>query len=297
MEADWDVVIVGRSYAGLSAALPLARMRRSVLVIGSGGPRNSAVLHTHGLLTRDGASPDDLMAAAEADLAKYPSVELVDGHVTALEREDDGFRVTFDGRTSTATKVILATGVNDDPLPIPGLAEHWGRGVFTCPFCDGYEHQDLPLAVVGDPVRGAHGVRLLAALSDRVTLYAARPGPRRGGHARRVRRRGRRSARSCESSATAARSPTSSWPTARASPPPPCSSPPSPTRTTSSRWPLGCSIDDVGQVIVDATGRTDVAGVWAVGDVTTMFHQMSIALAHGTAAGADCAKELILGLV
>ena len=296
MEADWDVVIVGRSYAGLSAALPLARMRRAVLVIGAGGPRNAAVLHTHGLLTRDGASPDDLMAAAEADLAKYPSIELVDGHVTALEREDDGFRVTFDGRTSTATKVILATGVNDDPLPIPGLAEHWGRGVFTCPFCDGYEHQDLPLAVVGDPVRGAHGVRLLAALSDRVTLYAPDLAAdvaatlKASGVAvderEVVRVIGDGSAITDLELADGTRQPTAAVFV---------SGMPHPNNQLAVA--LGCTIDDVGQVVVDATGRTDVAGVWAVGDVTTMFHQMSIALAHGTAAGADCAKELILGLV
>lgn len=171
MEPDWDVVVVGRfSFAGLSAALTLGRMRRAVLEIGAGGPRNEAVHHTHNLLTRDGGNPNDLVQVAEDELSKYPSVEPVDGRVTEIETVDGGFRVVFEGRTSSAAKVVLATGVNDDPPPIPGLADHWGRGVYTCPFCDGYEHADQPVTVLGDPQFVPHTARLLHAVTDHVTI-------------------------------------------------------------------------------------------------------------------------------
>jgi thioredoxin reductase len=294
MEADWDVVVVGRSFGGLSAALSLGRMRRSVLVIGSGGPRNSLVLHAHGLLTRDGANPNQLVAAAEADLAKYPSVELVDGRVTALEGADGGFQVLFDGRTSTATKVVLATGVNDDPVSIPGLADHWGRGVFTCPFCDGFEHQDLPLAVVGDPLMGSHLARLLTALSDRVTLYANNVAPdvrtTLDGASVSVEERevvrviGDGSVVTALELFDGTRNPTGAVFAAGR-----------PRPNNQLALALGCNVDDLGYVIIDATGRTTVAGVWAAGDLTSMRHQMSVAIAQGNTAAADCAMALILG--
>jgi thioredoxin reductase len=294
MGADWEVVVVGRSFAGLSAALTLGRMRRSVLVIGSGGPRNSAVLQAHGLLTRDGANPNQLVIAAEADLDSYPSVELIDGRVTALNGENGRFQVRFEGRTSTASKVILATGVNDDPVPIPGLAEHWGRGVFTCPFCDGFEYQDLPLAMVGDPLLAAHGARLLRALSDRVTLYASGL----GADVRAtlvaadiaiedravVRVVGDGSVVSALELDDGTRNPTAAVFAASMAHP-----------NNQLAMTLGCSVEDLGYVTVDATGRSSVDGVWAAGDLTTMRHQISIAVAQGTIAAADCAMDLILG--
>jgi thioredoxin reductase (NADPH) len=294
MEHDWEVVIVGRSFAGLSAALLLGRVRRSVLVVGSGGPRNEAVLHAHGFLTRDGADPNDLVATAEADLAKYPSVQLVDGRVTTLRPVEDGFRVTFDGRASTAGKVILATGVNDDPVPIPGLAEHWGRGVFTCPFCDGFEHQDLPLAVVGDPTLASHGARLLTALSEEVTLYASglAPDERSVLEGAGVRVDGREVVRVVgdRTKVTALELADGTLvPTGAVF----AAGMPHPNNQLALE--LGCAIDDLGFVSVDGTGRTDVAGVWAAGDVTSMRHQISLAVAQGTNAAADVARVLLLG--
>jgi thioredoxin reductase len=293
MEPDWDVVVVGRSFAGLSAALTLGRVRRAVLVIGSGGPRNEAVLHAHGLLTRDGANPNDLVAAAEADLARYPSVELVDGRVSDLVRDGAAFRVSFDGRTSSAATVILATGVNDDPPPIPGLAEHWGRGVFTCPFCDGFEHQDLRLAVVGDPAMAPHLARLLTAVSDQVTVHARglAPDVAAGLAASGVGVDGREIVRVVGDGATVTGlemgdgtvEPAGAVFVAGM-----------PHPNSQLAVALGCSVDDLGYVTIDEAGRTDVAGVWAAGDVTTTRHQMSFAIAQGTSAAADCAKALIL---
>lgn len=293
MQPDWDVVVVGRSFAGLSATLTLARMRRSVLVIGRGGPRNEAVVHAHGLLTRDGADPNDLVAAAVADVARYPTVELVDGRVTAIDGEAGGFRVTFDGRMSTAATVILATGVNDDPLPIPGLAEHWGRGVFTCPFCDGFEHRDLPLAVVGVPSIVPHVARLLTAVSDQVTVYAALEGEVTAtlgadgvtvDDREIVRVVGDGTAVTSLDLADGATVKTGALFMARL-----------PHPNNQLAHGLGCIVDEMGFVTTDAMGRTNVDGVWAAGDLTTMHHQIAIAIAQGATAGSDCVRALILG--
>lgn len=293
MNADWEVVIVGRSFAGLSAALTLGRMRRAALVIGTGGPRNESVAHAHGLLTRDGANPNDLIAIAEADLAKYPSVELVDARVTSIERHDEMFRVHFDRGMSTASNVILATGVNDNPPPTPGLADHWGRGVYTCPFCDGYEHHDEPVAVVGDPDFTAHVARMLTAVTDQVTVYGdiddnARAELRAAG----IAADGRAVARVIGDGAHVTGVELADGSLHKVSA---VFTAGLPSPNTELAATLGCRLDDHGFVAVDATHQTSIAGIWAAGDATTMHHQMSIAIAQGSIAGAACVARLLFG--
>ena len=171
-EVDWDVLVVGRSYAGLSTALTFGRSRRAALVVGEGGPRNASVAHVHGTLTRDGAEPGTLIATGEAELERYETVRLVTDRVHAIERVQGGFRARVGPSSVTARAVVLATGVADDPLPIRGLADHWGRGVFTCPYCDGWEHHGERLAVVAPRPFGPHLARLLTLWTDDVVLCA-----------------------------------------------------------------------------------------------------------------------------
>lgn len=119
MSVGWDVLIIGRSYAALSAALNLGRARRSVLVVGNGGPR------THGLITQDGAAPGDIITAAEKELDTYPTVELVDDRVTTLAVVDGGFRASIGKRTSTASTVIRHWRQRQ-PAPHPRTARALG---------------------------------------------------------------------------------------------------------------------------------------------------------------------------
>lgn len=295
---DWDVLVIGRSFAGLSAALMVGRARRSVLVVGQGGPRNEAVAHAHGLLTQDGARPGDILATAEAQLARYPNVELVDARVTSLERTSGaspGFLASIGGRPTTARTVVLATGVNDDPPAIAGLADHWGRGVFTCPFCDGWEHQDLHLAVVGDAAFGPHVAQLLrSGWTDRVSLFVGPLDPEvgEGLRSRGVEVDDRAVTRvvgdgehvtafelddgsSTEVGAVFV---------ARL-----------PIPNTGLATALGAEVDDFGFLVTDEQRTTTVPGLWAVGDVRTRMHQMSIAIADGTLAGAGVAALLLSG--
>lgn len=296
MEAthDWDALVVGRSYAGLSAALNLGRARRSVLVAGRGGPRNEAVRHVHGLLTRDGAAPGDIIAAAEAELERYPTVELVDTRVTALAAIDaghGGFRASFDRGVATAATVVLATGANDDPPPVPGLAERWGRGVFTCPYCDGFEHADTHLAVLGDAALVPHLSRVVTAWSDRVTALSGDldPAARADLEAHGVRVEDRPVARLTGEGpslavvlADGAEVPVGAVFVARL-----------PTPNNGLAVELGCEVDANGFVLVDDFRRTTVPGVWAIGDVIPMRNNMAMGIADGVLAAVQVNGALL----
>lgn len=152
---DADVIIVGAGPAGLSAALVLARACRSVLVFDHGHPRNGSATALHGYLTRDGVSPHDFRAIAREELARYERVRIVDLEVTDARCEDGHFQVTtIDEQRFSSRKLLLATGVVDNVPDIPGLREMYGRTVFHCPYCDGYEVRGKRLAVYGCEERG-----------------------------------------------------------------------------------------------------------------------------------------------
>lgn len=291
---DWDVLVVGRSFAGLSAALTLGRARRSVLAIGVGGPRNEAVAHAHGLLGHDHEDPNELVRTAEGQLGRYPNVALLEGRVTDLAAtgEGIGFRAAFDGQTTSARAVVLATGANDDPPPIAGLAERWGRGVYTCPFCDGWEHQDEPLAVVGDPAWVPHLAGLLrSGWTDRVTAFASlEPSAAAALRAQGVRVDDREVARiegdgdhvTAVVLADGERIEVGAVFTAKV-----------PHANAHLATALGADVDEWGFVVTDELRATTVAGLWAVGDVRTRMHQMALAIADGLTAGAAITQALV----
>jgi thioredoxin reductase len=154
--ASCDVVIVGGGPAGLSAALILARARRRVIVCDAGRPRNASAGALHGFLTRDGTPPFELRRLAREELARYDTVELFDTEVRDAICESAGFSVALaDGRRLRSRKLLLATGVVDHVPEIEGLQEMYGRSVFHCPYCDGWEMRDRPLAIYGRGERGA----------------------------------------------------------------------------------------------------------------------------------------------
>lgn len=146
----FEVVVVGGGPGGLSAALVLGRARRHVLVCDGGEYRNASSRALHGFITRDGTPPSEFLEIARGDLARYDNVHIERRQVVAATRVDAGFEVTLDDSTRvSARKIILATGVVDELPSIEGVAELLGRGVYHCPYCDGWEVRDLPLAVYG----------------------------------------------------------------------------------------------------------------------------------------------------
>jgi thioredoxin reductase len=160
----YDVVIVGAGPAGLSAALMLGRCRRSVLVCDTGRPRNAASRALHGFLTRDGTPPLELLALARAELQRYDTIALRQVEVVdAACAPDNRFDVTLaTGEQVRSRKLLLATGVVDNLPGIDGFSEFYGRSVFHCPYCDGWEIRDQPMAIYG---RGHRGVGLSLELT------------------------------------------------------------------------------------------------------------------------------------
>ena len=159
-----DCIIVGGGPAGLSAALILARCRRNVLVCDAGRPRNVRATAVNGFLTRDRCPPAEFLEIARTQLSPYPNIEWRKAEVVSAECDsDETFRVTLGNvETFTARSLVLATGVIDELPPLPGLDELYGRSVFHCPYCDGWECRDRRLAVYG---RGQSGMGLAAKLS------------------------------------------------------------------------------------------------------------------------------------
>jgi thioredoxin reductase len=160
----YDVIIVGGGPAGLSAALILGRSRRRVLVCDAGKPRNAASRAMHGFLTRDGIAPREFLDVAREQLRPYDTIELRHAVVSAAEcRSDTRFHVTLaDGAEVESRKLLIATGVADNLPGIPGFRELFGVSVFHCPYCDGWEVRDRPLAIYG---RGARGLGLSLELT------------------------------------------------------------------------------------------------------------------------------------
>ncbi len=159
---DFDAIVIGGSFAGLSAATQLARARRKVLVVDSGMPRNRFASASHGFLAQDGEPPRQILLKARHQLAAYPTVSFLDGRATSARRHYGGFSVAMENtRETTAKRLILATGVVDHLPAVPGLQERWGRTVFHCPYCHGYELGAGPIAVLAVGAVSMHHATML----------------------------------------------------------------------------------------------------------------------------------------
>lgn len=166
MDIHTDFAVIGGSYAGMSAALQLARARRQVTVIDAGLRRNRFVDEagstSHGFLSRDGVAPAQLWREARAQLLQYPTVRWIEGQAEQARVLPSG-ELAFEvgGQLLVARRVVLATGVRDALPAVPGLAERWGKSVFHCPYCHGYEVGGAAIGVIAaSPLAHHHGLML-----------------------------------------------------------------------------------------------------------------------------------------
>ena len=172
----YDVIVVGGGAAGLSAAIVLGRCRRRVFVCDVGQPRNQASRAVHCLLGHEGTPPSDLLVRARFELERYPTVELHAGRVTNISLSRHQFSVVCaEGSTLRARKVLLATGLTDDVPRLEGIERLYGRSVHHCPYCDGFEHRDQPLAVYGVGDKGAGLALMMKQWSSDVVLCTDGP--------------------------------------------------------------------------------------------------------------------------
>ena len=155
MDYMFDVIIVGAGPAGLSAALILGRCCRNVLICDSGHPRNLASHSLHGYLTRDGIEPAELLRLGREQLRPYTTVQLRSEEVAGARRVGDRFEIIINDEAISSRKLLLATGVVDRVPDIEGLKPLYGRSVFHCPYCDGWELRDQPISIYGREDRGS----------------------------------------------------------------------------------------------------------------------------------------------
>ncbi|WP_426699720.1 NAD(P)/FAD-dependent oxidoreductase [Rhodanobacter sp. Col0626] len=297
-KGDFDVIVVGGSYAGLSAALQLARARRRVLVVDAGQRRNRYARHSHGFLTQDGSEGSAIVAKGREQLLAYPTVTWHEGTAANAVVHEGGFQVTLqDGQLFQVHRLVLATGVIDELPPIDGLAERWGRHVFTCPYCDGYELAQGNIGVLASGPMALHQAMMLpdwgtvtlflndafepdeaqlAALVQRGVAIERTLVERIAGKAEVVLRDGR--TRPLDGlfvmGSTRAGSPLAEQ--------------------------LGCAFDQgpVGLCIrTNEQKASTVAGVYCCGDAARMFPGVANAVADGVMAGVAAHQSLIFGAV
>ena len=159
----FDVIIIGGSYAGLSAALTLGRATRNVLVIDAGKPCNRQTPHSHNFLTHDGDEPAAISKVAKAEVLKYPTVRFLEGKAISAKQIDRGFNVgTENSENFTARKILLATGLKDVLPDIKGLAECWAISAIHCPYCHGYEVKNEKIGLL---MNGEHAFEMAKTLN------------------------------------------------------------------------------------------------------------------------------------
>ncbi|OPG06444.1 thioredoxin reductase [Streptomyces sp. GKU 895] len=164
----YEVIVIGGGAAGLSAALVLGRARRRTLVVDAGEPRNAPSAHLQGYLTRDGMSPAEFLARGREEVARY-GVELVRDRVVEVA---EGFAVTLEsGRTLTARRLVIATGLKDELPAVPGVAERFGKDVLHCPYCHGWEVRDQAFGVLATTPLSVHQALMVSQWSKDVTFF------------------------------------------------------------------------------------------------------------------------------
>lgn len=176
----YDVVIVGGGAAGLSAAQMLGRARRSVLLIDGGEPRNAPAEAVHGFLSRDGINPAELLKVGRTEVQSYGG-RILDGRVVAVERERlNGEHGAFEVRLQDGTalestiqgrRLLITTGLVDGLPDIPGVQELWGKDVLHCPYCHGWEVQDLEIGILGTGPMAVFQALLFRQWSSNITLF------------------------------------------------------------------------------------------------------------------------------
>ncbi|MBO9205132.1 MULTISPECIES: NAD(P)/FAD-dependent oxidoreductase [Niastella] len=292
----YDVIIVGGSYAGLSAAMSLGRSLRKVLIIDSGLPCNRQTPHSHNFITHDGETPGAIANKAREQVLKYETVSIQQGIAVSATKKEDGFELaTKDGMVFSARKLLFATGVKDMMPAIPGFAECWGITVIHCPYCHGYEVKQEKTGIMSNGDIAFEFSKLINNLTKDLTLFTNGQSTlsseqREKLHTRNIEVVETEIAGFEHSNGILQRVLLKDGSAV-------------PLKAMYAKIPfvqhcdiplqLGCALTEQGYIAVDMLGRTNVAGVYAAGDNTVMMRAVSLAVAGGGMAGAGINKELV----
>jgi len=294
----YDAVVVGGSFAGLSAAMMLARARRRLLLVDAGQPRNRFAAASHGFLGQDGVAPVQIMREGLTQLARYPTVDFVHAEALTASLDEEGASLTLsDGAVVRARKLILATGVADE-LPLESMRPRWGVSVLHCPYCHGYEVRDRNLAVIANVPGAAHQALLLPDWGP-TTFYtqgAFEPSPE---EAAQLAARGVtiEPTSVVELLGDGAETRALRLADGREVPTGAVFTAPKTRMASPLAEQLGCAFADgmTGPYVrIDETQQTSVRGVFAAGDAASPMYNATLASAAGVMAGVAAHRALVL---
>jgi thioredoxin reductase len=292
----YDVIIIGGSYAGLSAAMALGRSLRKVLILDSGKPCNIQTPHSHNLITHDGHTPAEITAFAKEQVLQYEHVKFHNGLAIAGKKTGYGFEIkTENNEIFTAKKLVFATGIKDIMPDIDGFADCWGISILHCPYCHGYEVKNEKTAIMLNGDMGFEVTRLISNWTKDLVLFTNGTSTLTSKQTDKIRKhkieiieteidyiehqKGQvkyiilKDKSKVPVKAIYAR----------------------PVLTQHSDIPeaLGCELAENGLIKVDILQKTNVPGIYACGDNSSFGRALSVAIAAGSMAGAAANKELI----
>lgn len=284
MNQQFDVVIIGGSYAGLSAGMSLGRAIRNVLIIDSGNPCNKQTPHSHNFITHDGEKPAAIAAKAKEQVLKYPTIQFMEGKVTTVTGVNNNFIVNGDIHTK---KILFTTGVKDRMPDIEGFAECWGISVIHCPYCHGYEYRGQKTGIMANGEMATEFGTLITNWTDQLTIFTNGKSTMAEGNlnvvekeiAKVIHKKGYiEQIEFKDGSTTALDALYAKIPF---------------TQHSDIPGKLGCTINEHGFIVVDDFKKTTIPGIYAAGDNTTFMRSVSAAVAAGTLAGASIVKDLV----
>jgi thioredoxin reductase (NADPH) len=299
-DADRDCLIVGGGPAGLTAAIYLARFRRRTKIIDSGSSRASLIPRSHNFPGfPDGITGHEILSRLKAHAVRY-GVQEEHGKVVDLRERDDGLfaATTANGRTVTARRVILATGVVDQVPEIDGLKDHIAASLIRlCPVCDGFEVTEKPIAVYGPAERVLHKAVFLRGFSRDLTLLCTDNVGCPADMADALRKAGVELPVECvdtlraDGEAIVARMRSGKEKRFASIYAAMGSHPRSELYTE-----IGGRLTPEGCIDTDEHQRTSIRGVWAIGDVVDALDQMAVAIGHAAIATTDLHNSLTNGI-
>ncbi len=296
METNYDVIIIGGSYAGLQAGMTLGRSLRNVLIIDSGEPCNKQTPHSHNFLTRDGEPPAVIAAKAKEQLKEYATVSFFQDKAAYGMPYNAGFEIgTLSGKSFTARKLIFASGVKDIMPDIAGFAQCWGISALHCPYCHGYEVRNLPTGILANGDVAFEFAKLINNWTDKLTVFTNGKATLTGDQLLKLKAKqidvveaevkeilhqnGQinkilfTDGSELYINALYARLPL--------------------VQHCQITQQLGCQLLENGLIKVDEFGRTTIPGVYAAGDCVTVMRSVASAVATGSFSAAMINKELI----
>ncbi|TGV03548.1 NAD(P)/FAD-dependent oxidoreductase [Flavivirga rizhaonensis] len=293
---NFDVIIVGGSYSGLSAAMALGRSLRDVLIIDNGKPCNRQTPHSHNFLTQDGQTPKDITMKAREQVEKYESVRFYNGFATNGVKTQNSFEIeTQSGDRFTSEKLIFATGVKDIMPDIEGFSESWGISVIHCPYCHGYEVKHEKTGILGNGEYGFEFSKMINNWTKDLTLFTngkstltEEQTTKLEAHDIKIVEEEIDSFEQIKGQIKNVIFKNGSKRSLKA-----IYARTSFVQQSDIPKTLGCELTEEGYISVDPFQRTTVQGIYACGDNTTFKRSVSNAVAMGTSAGAIANKEII----